>query len=233
MINDAIANMPKRRRGAAADSQTTANKNQIVRFKKRLASLYRAWKFGNFIVARCGSEVRYINLADPNPEAKPLNLDLGTQVHLQKVVHTGVDCLLQFFLINDTDKLIFVITWNMQLNREHNLFQTRFKVGQFPENLLLSSFGGVDTQGNFVTNFNFVLEDGCIINLEDNVPIQFFDKENELDLVPRGAMKPTVSGQKKVSRDRQYYLDILTPGRIQMFISLSDLIYWERFQNDR
>lgn len=30
-----------------------------------------------------------------------------------------------------------------------------------------------------------------------------------------------------------YYLDLLVPGRIQHFISLTDLLYWERFQKEK
>jgi hypothetical protein len=52
-------------------------------------------------------------------------------------------------------------------------------------------------------------------------------------LVPHGALKHTVAGQKKISEDRQSYLDLLCPGRIQQFISLFDLTYWERFQTDK
>ena len=52
-------------------------------------------------------------------------------------------------------------------------------------------------------------------------------------MIPRGALKPQVSGQKKISEDRQAYLDLLKPGRIQLFVSTLDLVYWERYQNDR
>jgi hypothetical protein len=75
---------------------------------------------------------------------------------------------------------------------------------------MLQSFGSGQQK-----NFNFCLEDGCIINLESNGPIQFFEKENEGDFIPRGSLKDTVFGQKKVSEDRQSYLDLLCPGRIQ------------------
>lgn len=230
MIADFIANQPKRRKGES----NQGFKDQVIRFRRRERNLFKAWRFGDYIIARCGSEIQYYDLSGPNPTvAQKLNIDLGTQVHLQQVTQTGVLGLLQFFLINDQEKIIFVITWNMNLNREHGLFQTRFKAGQFPENLLLSSFGGVDSAGTLIVNYNFCLEDGALINLEDNMPVQFFDKENETDLIPHGPMKPTVQGQKKVSRDRQYYLDIVKPGRIQMFISLSDLTYWERFTKDK
>ena len=61
MITDAIANMPKKRRGAAADAQASANSHQIVRYRRRERNLHKAWKFGSFIVARCGSEIMYID----------------------------------------------------------------------------------------------------------------------------------------------------------------------------
>jgi hypothetical protein len=116
----------------------------------------------------------------------------------------------------------------MEKNREHSFFETRYKVGQFAENLILQGFALPNQP-----NFNYCLEDGAVINLENNLPIQFFDKENEGDLVPHGQLKPTVFGQKKVSADQQSYLDLLVPGRIQKFISISDLIYWDRYQNDK
>lgn len=65
--------------------------------------------------------------------------------------------------------------------------------------------------------------------MENNLPIQFFDIETEGDLVPHGALKHTVPGQKKVNEDKSKYLDLLVPGRIQHFISYMDLVYWDRF----
>ena len=59
--------------------------------------------------------------------------------------------------------------------------------------------------------------------------MQFFDVETEGDLVPHGALKNTVTGQKKISEDKQMYLDLMHPGRVQHFISLTDLLYWERY----
>jgi hypothetical protein len=53
----------------------------------------------------------------------------------------------------------------MVLNREHSLYQGTYLEGQFPENLLLQSQGGDKTQ-----NFNHCLDNGCIINLEHNLP---------------------------------------------------------------
>jgi len=35
---------------------------------------------------------------------------------------------------------------------------------------------------------------------------------------------------KRVSTDRSRYLDITAPGRVHHFISLVDLMYWERYQ---
>ena len=77
-----------------------------------------------------------------------------------------------------------MITWNMELNREHSMYQTRFKPGVFPENLILQSCGNDNHK-----NYNFILEDGAIVDLFANLPCQFFDKENEVDLVPRGQLK--------------------------------------------
>lgn len=82
-------------------------------------------------------------------------------------------------------------------------------------------------------NFNFFLEDGVIVNLSSNLPCQFFDKENEADLLPRGLIRDKIAGQKKISDCRQVYLDVMRNGHLQHFISLMDLIYFERFENDR
>lgn len=103
---------------------------------------------------------------------------------MQACYLTGVEGILQLFLIDDEKMRIFIITWNMEVNREHSMYQTRFKPGVFPENLILQSFGSANHK-----NYNFILEDGAIVNLSANMPCQFFDKENEVDLVPRGNLK--------------------------------------------
>lgn len=187
----------------------------------------RCWKLGEHVIAKCGSELKFINL-ETSDQQKSFNLTLGPSVWLQSCYLTGVEGILQLFLIDDEKMRIFIITWNMEVNREHSLYQTRFKPGIHPENLILQSYGSATHK-----NFNFILEDGVIVNLDGNLPCQFFDKENEVDLVPRGFLKETIAGQKKISNCRQIYLDIKRNGQLQHFVSLMDLVYWERFETDK
>lgn len=113
--------------------------DELGRLNKRLNELHKAWKYGDYVVVKCGSDIQYANVKDK--QARTFNLDLGKNVWLQNVYQTHVEGLLQFYVINDEAHQIFAITWNMELNREHNLFQTTYKMGQFPENLILQSFG--------------------------------------------------------------------------------------------
>ncbi len=70
----------------------------------------------------------------------------------------------------------------------------------------------------------------AIVNLETNLPIQFFDTENERDVLLKGPLHAQVDGMKRISGDWSRYLDMTKPGRVHHFISLVDLMYWERFQ---
>lgn len=80
------------------------------------------------------------------------------------------------------------------------------------------------------SEFNFFLDKNAIINLDTNLPIQFFDTENESDTMPKGPLYNQVEGMKRISTDRLRYLDMTRPGRVHHFISFVDLLYWERFQ---
>lgn len=76
-----------------------------------------------------------------------------------------------------------------------------------------------------------MLDHGAMINLQNNLPVQFFDIENERDWCPSLELKDYIPGQKKVQEDKSKYLELTHPGRIQHFISYSDLLYWERYEN--
>ena len=128
--------------------------------------------------------------------------------------------------MDDRKRLIFILTWNLQFNREHSIYQTTYGENVYPENLLLRGYG---VQKRI--DFNFFMDNGAIINLETNCPLQLFDMENEADTMPKGPLKNLVPGQKRISEDRSRYLDLTAPGRIHHFISLADLLYWERYQN--
>ena len=55
-------------------------------------------------------------------EVKTFNIELGNDVWCQEIYPTGIDDLVQIYLINDKNKQIFVVTWNLMLNREHSNF---------------------------------------------------------------------------------------------------------------
>jgi len=108
------------------------------------------------------------------------------------------------------------------------MFQTTYAPDIFPENLVM--------QGKHVnkqSDFNYFMDSYAIINLETNLPVQFFDTENESDVLPKGPMHSSVAGMKRVSSDWSRYLDMTKPGRVHHFISLADLMYWERFQTNK
>ena len=150
----------------------------------------------------------------------------GAEVWVDHVYTTGVEDLVQIFIMDDRKRLIFILTWNLQFNREHSIYQTTYGENVYPENLLLRGY--VDQKR---IDFNFFMDNGAIINLETNCPLQLFDMENEADTMPKGPLKNLVPGQKRISEDRSRYLDLTAPGRIHHFISLADLLYWERYQN--
>lgn len=52
------------------------------------------------------------------------------------------------------------------LNREHSLYESPYREGDFPSNLIFKSFGG-----NRALNFNILIREGAFINLESNIPV--------------------------------------------------------------
>jgi len=45
--------------------------------------------------------------------------------------------LIQLFIIDDANRRLFIITWNLQSNREHSMFQSTYATDVFPENLIM------------------------------------------------------------------------------------------------
>jgi hypothetical protein len=74
------------------------------------------------------------------------------------------------------------------------------------------------------------MDNGAIINLDTNLPVQFFDPEDEMDTMPKGPLTGQIEGMKRISYDQSRYLDMTAPGRVHHFISFADLLYWERYQ---
>lgn len=189
----------------------------------------RAWVFDNFIVAKSGSEIKYIPREESviggyATQSIKFEVTPGAEVWVENVFSTGVEDLIQLFIIDDVNLRLFIITWNLKSNREHTLFQSSYAEDIFPENLIMKGTSYLKQQ-----DFNYFLDNGAIINLDTNLPVQFFDMENESDVMPKGPLTGQVEGMKRVSMDRSRYLDLTAPGRVHHFISFIDLIYWERF----
>lgn len=107
----------------------------------------------------------------------------GAEVWIENVISTGVNDLVQLFIVDDVNHRLFVITWNLQMNREHSLFQSTYAEDVFPENLIMRGKAYNKTQ-----DFNYFLDNGAVINLDTNLPVQFFDVENESDTMPKGPL---------------------------------------------
>lgn len=107
----------------------------------------------------------------------------GAEVWIENVISTGVNDLVQLFIVDDVNHRLFVITWNLQFNREHSLFQSTYAEDVFPENLIMRG-----KAYNKQQDFNYFLDNGAVINLDTNLPVQFFDIENEADTMPKGPL---------------------------------------------
>ena len=223
-----INTIQKRKELGVADKRDEWKLNRLL---DRRAHVDSVWLFTNHIVVKSGAELQYLprqvnGLLRAKP--KPFNVDFGAEVWIQDIFPTGIDDLIQIFLINDITRRLFVITWNLQLNREHSNFQTTFDDSTNPEYLLLRTWGS-----NTAQKFNMMLDHGALINLQSNLPVQFFDIENERDWCPSGELKKNVQGQRKVQQDGRKYLELTHPGRIQHFISYTDWTYWVRYEQSR
>lgn len=205
------------------------NKQALARLQKRNTSIERAWVFDNFLIIKCGAEIKYMPreksvLGLYATEAIKFEITLGAEVWIENCFPTGIEDLVQFLVIDDANNRVYIITWNLQNNREHSLFQSKYAPEVFPENLVLRGAGYLKQQ-----DFNYFMDNGAIINLESNLPVQFFDMENEADTMPIGYLGELVEGMRRISSDNSRYLDVTKPGRMHHFISFVDLLYWERF----
>lgn len=61
----------------------------------------------------------------------------GAEVWIENIFSTGVKDLIQLFIIDDANRRLFIITWNLQSNREHSMFQSTYAPDVFPENLIM------------------------------------------------------------------------------------------------
>lgn len=67
---------------------------------------------------------------------------------------------MQILLIKDSHRQVFLITWNLQLNKEHSLYQTDVDEGIYGENVVL--------RGNSLhkeIDFNYFLDKNTIVDM--------------------------------------------------------------------
>lgn len=94
-----------------------------------------------------------------------INLNLGADVWIDGIYTTAFEDLVQFVVIDDNNRRLYLITWNLEHNREHQICEVPVPENVQPENMYLRGLSYEDSK-----NFNLVLTDGAIISLENNVP---------------------------------------------------------------
>jgi hypothetical protein len=79
------------------------------------------WVFKNYIIVKCGCELKYIaiqrnesgEITEYNAKPVNFNIDFGKEVWIQHIYSTGIEDLVQIFVIDDAAKRHYVITWNL------------------------------------------------------------------------------------------------------------------------
>lgn len=73
---------------------------------------------------------------------------------------------MQLLVINDAKNLVFVITWDLEKNKEYTQYQTDFDKGAFAENMLIRS-------NSFLKelDFNYFLDKRTILDMQNNIPV--------------------------------------------------------------
>ena len=66
--------------------------DELCRLHKKRNEIYKVWKYGKYVIVKCGSELQFASVDDKTP--KKFNFDLGKQVWVQNVYLTGVEGLL-------------------------------------------------------------------------------------------------------------------------------------------
>ena len=49
-------------------------------------------------------------------------VDPGANIWIENIFATGIKDLIQLFLIDDVERRVYIITWNLHFNREHSIF---------------------------------------------------------------------------------------------------------------
>ena len=110
-------------------------------------------------MAKSGSEIKYISreksvLGGYATNSIDFQLTPGAEVWIENIFSTGVEDLIQIFIIDDSTRRLYLITWNLQSNREHSLFQSRYAPDIFPENLIMKGQSYLKQQ-----DFNYFLDE--------------------------------------------------------------------------
>jgi hypothetical protein len=69
-------------------------------------------------VAKCGSEIKFIErtksvLGLHSTNAINFDINPGAEVWIENIYSTGVEDLIQLFIIDDMNRRLFIITWNL------------------------------------------------------------------------------------------------------------------------
>jgi len=157
----------------------------IAHVSKRAHEIERAWVRNKYLLVKCGHQVSYIDRSQNSllmsPPVQKINFNLGPDVWIDGIYATYYEDLVQFVVIDDANKRLYLITWNLDHNREHSIYETTVPENVQPENMYLRGLSFDDSK-----NFNLVLSDGGVTSLENNIPCQFFDPTNDAFNVPRG-----------------------------------------------
>ena len=108
-----INSIQKRKELGVADKRDNWKLNRLL---DRRAHVDSVWLFTNYIVVKSGTELQFQKRNGSGffkAKPKKFNLDLGTEVWVQDIFATGIDDLIQIFLINDITRRLFVVTWNL------------------------------------------------------------------------------------------------------------------------
>ena len=122
VLNKKINALNKRYELLIADNKDHWKLNQLI---NRRSQMEAVWITTNHIIVKSGSILKYASKKTKDISKEKfdyINIDFGTEVWIQDIFETGIDDLIQIFLINDYTKRIYAITWNLRFNREHSNF---------------------------------------------------------------------------------------------------------------
>ena len=94
----------------------------------------------------------------------------------------------------------------------------------FAENLLIRGIAH-----HRVLDFNYFIDKRTIFDMQNNLPVQFFDLVDDPNVLPRSVIVGQVEGMKRITSNRSLYLDLIKPGRVHHFHSATDLLYLQRY----